>query len=308
AKEEVLDKPKDLTNAVLVGRQEPSFTASVTELPSFAAFAEPDDDQSGSGKKILIVAIAILALALVAYFAWSEFSGYHSSAVSHPAITTAQQEQQNGPNSELGAASTAAAAPLPANKVARANPSKPAVASNTSQSQSGRPSPSAATERIELSIEPGAKQSGVAPMLVKPGIPAPADNGETTVQQPPSLAAADSPDNSKLSGLITSEQNVAKPTLAQIKVSQGVSQGLLIKRVQPKYPARALASHVQGAVEIEATIDKEGNVVSPKVLSGDAMLAGAAVEAVRQWRYKPYYLNGEPVEIQTQITIHFKGN
>ena len=102
--------------------------------------------------------------------------------------------------------------------------------------------------------------------------------------------------------------NVARPSLARIKVSQGVSQGLVIKRVQPKYPQAALASHTQGAVQIEATVNKDGNVVNPKVLSGDPMLAAAAIEAVRQWRYKPYYLDGEPVEIQTQITINFKVN
>ena len=63
-----------------------------------------------------------------------------------------------------------------------------------------------------------------------------------------------------------------------------------------------------GAVQIEATINKEGSVTNLKVLSGDAVFARAAVEAVRQWRYKPYYLDGQPVEIQTQITVNFKAN
>jgi protein TonB len=81
---------------------------------------------------------------------------------------------------------------------------------------------------------------------------------------------------------------------------------LVIKRVQPKYPPSALAAHLGGAVQIEATINKEGTVVNPKVLSGDRTLAAAALEAVRQWRYKPYYLDGGPVEIQTQITVTFK--
>jgi len=85
-----------------------------------------------------------------------------------------------------------------------------------------------------------------------------------------------------------------------------VSQGLVIKRVQPKYPANALAAHIQGSVQIEATVNRDGIVVDPKVLSGDRTLAAAALEAVRQWRYKPYYLDGEPVEIQTQITVTFK--
>ena len=82
----------------------------------------------------------------------------------------------------------------------------------------------------------------------------------------------------------------------------------MIKRVQPKYPQAALASHTGGAVLIEATVNKEGNITNVKVLNGDPILAKAALDAVRQWRYKPYYLDGEPVEIQTQITVNFKAN
>ena len=106
--------------------------------------------------------------------------------------------------------------------------------------------------------------------------------------------------------MLTASSVAAKPSLAKIRLSQGVSQGLLIKRVEPQYPRNALMTHTQGAVQIEATVDKEGRVVNPKVVSGPFMLAPAALEAVRQWRYKPYYLDGEPVEVQTQITINFK--
>jgi protein TonB len=91
-----------------------------------------------------------------------------------------------------------------------------------------------------------------------------------------------------------------------VNISQGVSQGLLIKRVQPTYPSNALSMHIQGAVQLEATIDKEGNIANLTVLKGDPLLARAAKDAVRQWRYKPYYLDGVPVEIQTQITVNFK--
>jgi protein TonB len=105
-----------------------------------------------------------------------------------------------------------------------------------------------------------------------------------------------------------SSSSAPKLALATVRISQGVSQGLLIKRVQPKYPPAALAIHAAGAVQIEATINKEGSVTNLKVLSGDAVLSRAAMEAVRQWRYKPYYLDGAPVEIQTQITVNFKAN
>jgi protein TonB len=124
----------------------------------------------------------------------------------------------------------------------------------------------------------------------------------------PSIAVANGND-SQLSGLMASASPILpKPSLATVRISQGVSQGLLIKRVAPQYPAAAKATHTQGEVRIEATINKEGMVVNPKVLRGDAILAHAAVEAVRQWRYKPYYLDGQPVEIQTEITINFKAD
>ena len=64
--------------------------------------------------------------------------------------------------------------------------------------------------------------------------------------------------------------------------------------------------HIEGAVELVATISKSGDISAVKVASGNPQLARAAVDAVKQWKYKPYLLNGEPVEIQTQITVNFK--
>jgi protein TonB len=98
----------------------------------------------------------------------------------------------------------------------------------------------------------------------------------------------------------------AKPLLQTLNISQGVSRGLLFKKVQPIYPRKALSMRVEGSVELLATVAKTGDITHVKVLSGDAELTKAATEAVRQWKYKPYLLNGEPVEIQTQVTINFK--
>ncbi|PYX57947.1 MAG: energy transducer TonB, partial [Acidobacteria bacterium] len=111
----------------------------------------------------------------------------------------------------------------------------------------------------------------------------------------------------EISNIMTSTPvSVPKPVPQSIKVSQGVSQGLLIKKVQPSYPPQALAMRMQGAVQLQATINKDGSVSNLKVLSGEAILSRAAMDAVRQWKYKPYFLNGEPVEIQTQIVVNFK--
>jgi TonB family protein len=123
------------------------------------------------------------------------------------------------------------------------------------------------------------------------------------------LLALASANDGKLASLMSAvSSTVPKPSLATLKISQGVSQGLLIKRVTPAYPKTALAAHVEGEVLIEATINRDGNVTNAKILSGTQVLAQAALDAVRQWRYKPYYLDGTPVDIQTQITVKFKAH
>ena len=96
------------------------------------------------------------------------------------------------------------------------------------------------------------------------------------------------------------------PVLQQLVVSQGVSRGLLVKEVQPVYPRTAIEMRIEGSVQLMAIITKTGGISEVKVLSGDKELARAAIDAVKQWKYKPYLLNGEPVDIQTQITMKFK--
>ena len=105
---------------------------------------------------------------------------------------------------------------------------------------------------------------------------------------------------------MTTDAVVPKPAPSSIRVSQGVSQGLLIKKISPVYPPSALQLRKQGAVELLATVSKAGTITAIKVLSGDSALAKSATDAVRQWKYRPYLLNGEPVEIETQVTINFK--
>jgi protein TonB len=94
--------------------------------------------------------------------------------------------------------------------------------------------------------------------------------------------------------------------LQTVSVSQGVSQGLLVKKVQPIYPRNALFMRTEGPVELIATISKTGDISRISVVSGDSQLTRAASDAVKQWKYKPYLLNGQPVEIQTHVTINFK--
>jgi protein TonB len=91
-----------------------------------------------------------------------------------------------------------------------------------------------------------------------------------------------------------------------LNISQGVSVGLLVKKVEPLYPANAMHLRIEGAVQLLATISKTGDITEIKVLKGDPQLTRAATDAVKRWKYQPYLLNGEPVEIQTQVTLNFR--
>lgn len=109
-------------------------------------------------------------------------------------------------------------------------------------------------------------------------------------------------------GGIISSTPVAVPKVAtpqRVRVSQGVTQGLLIRKIQPPYPPLARQARIQGQVVLQAEISKGGDIENLRLISGHPMLAPAAIEAVKQWKYRPYILNGEPVEVETQITVIF---
>ncbi len=109
-------------------------------------------------------------------------------------------------------------------------------------------------------------------------------------------------------GGIVAATPVAVPRMAtpkSVRVSSGVASGLLIKRVQPTYPPLARQARIQGTVMLAAVISKDGSIENLHVISGHPMLTQAALEAVKQWKYKPYLLNNEPVEVETQVQVNF---
>src|SRR6202165_256287 len=109
-------------------------------------------------------------------------------------------------------------------------------------------------------------------------------------------------------GGILGSANAAIPKVAtpqRVRVSTGVATGLLIKKVTPNYPQLAKQARIQGTVVLQAEISKDGTIQNLQLISGHPMLAPAAIEAVRQWRYKPYLLNGEPVAVETTVQVNF---
>jgi protein TonB len=91
----------------------------------------------------------------------------------------------------------------------------------------------------------------------------------------------------------------------KVNISGGVAQGMLLQKTIPMYPPIAKAARVQGTVVLQATISKTGTIEGLHVISGPAMLQQAAMDAVRSWRYRPYLLNNEPVEVETTVNVVF---
>jgi TonB family protein len=92
----------------------------------------------------------------------------------------------------------------------------------------------------------------------------------------------------------------------RMNVANGVTAGLLIKRVNPLYPADARSAYIQGTVVLHAEISKTGDITDLELVDGPIELAGSAVAAVRQWKYKPYPQMGQPVIVDTQIQVNYQ--
>jgi TonB family protein len=135
-------------------------------------------------------------------------------------------------------------------------------------------------------------------------------NEGQTDQAPVLDAAAAAAGTSSLPGI--SGPNAASlpaPTVqpeGPVKIGGNVKEPKLINSVAPVYPLTARSSGIQGDVVIDTTIDKSGNVVRMHVVSGPAMLRPSALESLRRWKYEPSKLDGEPVEVQMQVTIKFR--
>jgi protein TonB len=111
---------------------------------------------------------------------------------------------------------------------------------------------------------------------------------------------------------VSAAQGSAPPSSAdtsrplRVRVSQGVAKKLLTKKVPPEYPAEARHDHIEGDVVLKAIIGTDGLVTDLTLESGPPVLGQAAMDAVKKWKYKPYLLNGQPVEIETQVVVNFE--
>jgi periplasmic protein TonB len=106
----------------------------------------------------------------------------------------------------------------------------------------------------------------------------------------------------------SSKSQVVMPKLEPVKrirISQGVIQGMIVTKIPPIYPKIAITARISGVVLLHAIISKEGAITELQAVSGHPVLIPAAIDAVKQWRYRPYLLNGVPVEVETYVTVTF---
>jgi protein TonB len=288
--------------------------------PAFASLGAPSSEHaSGSGKKILLIAAAVLTAAVVGYIGWTKIQSTNENLSAQKLTMPAQAAPvQVQPTT----AATSAPATSPTQDATTTTPSQPDNSSAIEQgpditlsTTSERP-PAAkkSTSTVASNTPPkvSSEAKSPAPLLVKNEStkPAPMSPPQQDSAQPPapgSLGVASAANDSALSGIMsTTAVNLPQPAPQKLRISQGVSQGLLIKSVEPVYPALARQMRIQGSVELLASIGKDGSITAVKLLSGDSVLSHAAIDAVKQWKYKPYYLGDQPVAIQTQITVKFK--
>ncbi len=297
----------------------PTFTFGGANAPEPAA---------GGSKKAFIGVAAALLVGVGLYFGWAQFHGKSTSlspTVQQPAPagnTTSPSLQPSKPQPFPTDSHASAAPPISSPSTHSATPSKPAAEKpeldfNTDDSE---PVPDKSVTVARNSSKGASTESSTPAKSAPESKPAPqpimVKNGTTAAAHPKTAPAAEAPAPSALDiapaasggglpNLVTHEDG-PKPVLQTLNISQGVSQGLLIKKVSPVYPPSALRMHVEGSVQLMATIGRSGSITAVKIVSGEPALSKSAIDAVKQWKYKPYYLNGDPVEIQTQITVNFK--
>lgn len=279
---------------------EPPTEAPPEELPALAAsdrldqvrdaFATVQLDQPQTQRQwryAAIAAVVVLALVLLSSYGWRTWykasigSKANQAAATPPATGSESQEVAAGAGTtEDPEAVLPVSAPAP--KEASTIAVKPAADVAI---------PDTVVRRRDLTSPPVPSNS-TANTAAAPG-----PSGDEVPQ-----IAASSSGASELGNVLS-----ATPVLPSLglPISKGVTGGVLVHKVQPIYPAEARRTGVEGSVVLDGVITVEGQIEDLKLVSGPPLLAQAAIEAVKQWRYTPYALSGKPLAKQTRITISF---
>ncbi len=243
-----------------------------------------------SASKVPMIAVA--ALAVISVIGGVIYFVHRSSTSAQPVVQAQSVPAPVAPAADPNTSMTVTATPLPSAKPSGASSSGSESAKKTSAQepkvveketkQTEAPKQAPEPEPIVLAAAKRTTTEAPAPMAA-PAITMPTGGAAPPTDIPVSTSA---------------------PQLAAQR-STGVTQGVLIHRVSPKYPSSARSYALSGEVVLKGRITKEGNVEQLKAVSGNPLLAGAAIDAVRQWKYQPYKIDGKAIDMETTFRIQF---
>jgi periplasmic protein TonB len=319
-----VDAPKAESKPASLANDKPSSTLTIVDplaeeealdpvkdhgVPSFGAigddsFAGIRAAKSGRGKGWLIAAIVLLLLGAGGYGAWATQPEFQKFVAWEYLKTMSRIAELRGqPQTVAQKPPTPAPAPAPVAPPVPAT-TDPATA-GTASSDSAAPAPattltqpSTLAANAQPSAQPNASAPAADPATPKTASVQPAK--QDTTGNHPATAPALVPTSLPATPVAKS------PNSELLEVPEDFADDQIVRRVHPAYPKQARVRKLQGTVVLEAIVNKKGSVDSLQLVSGDSLLAQAAADAVKQWKYKPYFHNGEPSEFQTRITIDFK--
>jgi protein TonB len=262
----------------------------VFELPQSREFDEDQEETGKSKNKMFIIAgVAVVVLAVGGVTYWKMSS--KPAAPSQP-VATQTQTQMSTTAMTIPSSST---------------PQKPSATPAETNSQTTP----AATETQETPTGLGRQSSEAmnrqlnAPSRLKSDLAALGASNQAAPTGGFSPAGMDSMGGSAPVFAPGNGPKVKVEASRKVSISAGIAVGLLVQKTAPVYPPIAKSAHVSGTVVIQATISKSGTIENPRVISGPVMLRQSALDAVKSWRFRPYLLDGQPVEVDTTVNVVF---
>jgi protein TonB len=236
----------------------------------------------------------VLALVLLIVFTRPSMQNTSNNAAKHQPVTEQAPAPAPQPTGELIVNATGK--PSPSTPETPVTQSKAQGLDSSSPTQGSTPSP--APRRVS--------PDAMAAQLVAPSrIAGNIKRTKQDVPPPSAPAPAALGDSGTLPGAVFGSSSKARVAPQVVAISAGVADGMIIRKTQPVYPKFAQDAHITGRVVLKATITKQGTIEGVQVISGPKILAPAAVDAVKTWRYRPYLLDNQPIAVETNITVVF---
>jgi TonB family protein len=279
--------------AIEIGQRKPVVVIDPSELqpnliaPEFTAMAQPANRAPYETWTVVLGALAILAIIAVSFLIGSRVGWLRPAASRAPASQSA--ETSTGPGQTASGTTKSHV---------------PKSATTTTAGASGKSSSTASDDdlvvyekgKVIFRVKPAPSSAG--PIKHQPPNPNSTEHGGNTIVEASSTARITANNSTETK---TVETKPAPP----VWLPPAKAETRLISRTEPHYPPEALAAHRAGSVVLEVEVAEDGTVANIRTLSGDPLLAGAATEAVRSWRYQPYRQHDRPSQFQTDVTLSF---